>query len=130
MRSGGRGNALLVELMIVVMFFMLTTSVLLEIFAKSHQMSSRAELITESLVTAQNMADRLYSAEDPEALLAEMGFTRSEDRWSLPTENALFEVVSTPETGEAGTFRRQEVRVITDGEQLYALPCSRWEVLP
>ena len=69
MNSGSRGNALLVELLFVVMFFMLTTTVLLEVFAKASSFSNRSELLTNSMVRAQNTADQLYAAEDPEAYL-------------------------------------------------------------
>ncbi len=79
MKTGNRSNALLVELMIVIMFFMLTTSVLLEVFAKARKMSARAELLTNSLVIAQNTADRLYAADDPEKTLTEMNFSKDGD---------------------------------------------------
>ena len=130
MRSGNRSNALLVELMIVVMFFMLTTSVLLEVFAKARQLSDRSEYITDSLVKAQNFADRLYAAEDAETLLSEIGFTRQDNNWILTDGSVQFEAILSEEKTEAGVFRRQEIRAIADGVQLFALPCSRWEGLP
>lgn len=130
MKSGSRSNALLVELLIVVMFFMLTTTVLLEVFAKANQFSSRSELLTVSLVKAQNVADQLYAAEDAAELLRSLGFTEEENVWALEENNYRMEVLVTPEADEAGVFRRQEVRVISDGEQIYSLPCSRWEVKP
>lgn len=130
MKSGSRSNALLVELLIVVMFFMLTTTVLLEVFAKANQFSSRSELLTVSMVKAQNVADQLYAAEDAAELLRSLGFTEGENVWSLEENNYRMEVLVTPEADEAGVFRRQEVRVISDGEQIYSLPCSRWEVRP
>ena len=40
------------------------------------------------------------------------------------------EAVVTAETEDAGVFRRQIIRVTSNGEELYALPCSRWEVKP
>lgn len=130
MKSGSRSNALLVELLIVVMFFMLTTTVLLEVFAKANQFSSRSEMLTVSLVKAQNVADQLYAAEDAAELLRSLGFTEEENVWTLEEKNYRMEVLVTPEADEAGVFRRQEVRVISDGEQIYSLPCSRWEVRP
>ena len=130
MKSGSRSNALLVELLIVVMFFMLTTTVLLEVFAKANQFSSRSELLTVSLVKAQNVADQLYAAEDAAELLRSLGFTEEENVWALEEKNYRMEVLVTPEADEAGVFRRQEVRVISEGEQIYSLPCSRWEVKP
>ena len=130
MKSGSRSNALLVELLIVVMFFMLTTTVLLEVFAKANSFSSRSDLLTVSMVKAQNIADLLYKAEDADKLLTSMGFTAEENVWSIDENNYRMEVLVTPEIDETGVFRRQEVRVISKGELIYSLPCSRWEVKP
>lgn len=130
MKSGSRGNALLVELLIVVMFFMLTTTVLLEVFAKASNFSSRSELLTISMVRAQNTADQLYAAEDPEAYLSAQGFEKTAEGWSLAEKNYVLNVTITPESDERGVFRRQEVRVTAGDEVLYTLPCSRWEVKP
>lgn len=130
MKSGSRSNALLVELLIVVMFFMLTTTVLLEVFAKANSFSSRSELLTVSMVDAQNLADQLYLAEDADALLQGKGFTAENGLWSKDEKTYRMEVMVTPEEDETGIFRRQEVRVYSKGELIYTLPCSRWEVKP
>lgn len=128
MRSGNRSNALLVELLIVVMFFMLTTTVLLEVFAKANNFSTRSELLTVSMVRAQNIADQLIASKDAEAYLTAQGFEKQDDRWTLSENGYDLTVFITPETDEAGTFYRQSVRVSAGAEELYELPCSRWEV--
>ena len=130
MNSSSHSNALLVELLIVVMFFLLTTTTLLEVFAKAHEMSVRSEVLTVSLVKAQNTADRLYAADDTDAVLESLGFVKEDGIWTIEEELYKIEAVVTSETDEAGVFRRQEVRVISNGEQIYSLPCSRWEVEP
>ena len=127
MRSG---NALLVELLIVVMFFMLTTTVLLEVFTKANNFSSKSELLTVSMVEAQNVADRLYAADDPEELLNSLGFEAQNGNWVLDKDSYQMEAVVTDEIEDAGVFRRQIIRVTSNGEELYSLPCSRWEVKP
>lgn len=127
MRSG---NALLVELLIVVMFFMLTTTVLLEVFAKANTFSERSELLTISMVDAQNVAEQLYAAKDAEAYLSSQGFEQQEEGWVLSQNGYEMTVVISPEADETGVFRRQSVRVTANGEELYTLPCSRWEVKP
>lgn len=86
MKSGSRSNALLVELLIVVMFFMLSSTVLLELYATSRNQSVRAGVLTKALNEAQNVADRLYTAEDAEATLREMGFEQREADWYLAND--------------------------------------------
>lgn len=127
MRSG---NALLVELLIVVMFFMLTTTVLLEVFTKADNFSTKSELLTVSMVEAQNVADRLYASDDPEELLDSLGFEAQDGKWILEKDRYQMEADISAETEDAGVFRRQIIRVTSNGEELYALPCSRWEVKP
>ena len=130
MKSGNRGNALLVELLIVVMFFMLTTTVLLEVFAKASNFSTRSNLLTVSMVRAQNTADYLYATKDPEAYLTAQGFEKKAEGWSLAENGYELNVTIIPEPDDTGIFRHQEVRVTAGGEELYTLPCSRWEVKP
>lgn len=130
MKSGSRSNALLVELLIVVMFFMFTTTVLLEVFAKANNFSTRSELLTVSMVKAQNVADQLYAVEDAEEYLLSQGFEKQEDSWFRADDGYDMIVSVTPEKDETGVFRRQEVRITVNGEDLYKLPCSRWEVEP
>lgn len=127
MKTGNRGNALLVELLIVVMFFMLASSILIQVFAAAHNQSSRAELLTRAVSQAQNVADTLYTAGDPAAVLGSLGFEQKEDRWDLESEGFRIEVTIKDEPRESGTFSRREVRVLTDQETLVTLPCSRWE---
>ena len=127
MRTGSRSNALLVELMIVVMFFMIAATVLLRLFVTSRQQSLRAELITQSLAEAQNIADQLYVAENAEQLLDSLGFVREDPLWVLAEEDYRIEAQITEEPEDPGVFRRQSVRVIVNGEMLFELPCSRWQ---
>lgn len=130
MKSGSRSNALLVELLIVVMFFMLTTTVLLEVFAKANQFNTRSKLLTVSMVDAQNVADQLYAADDASKLLTSIGFAEEENGWVKEESLYRMEVSVAPETDEAGTYLRQTVQVFSNGELIYTLPCSRWEVNP
>ncbi len=131
MRTGSRSNALLVELLIVVMFFMLASTILLRVFVSSRQQSGRSEMLTRSLAEAQNVADLLYAAGDPEELLGSLGFTREDALWVRMDENYRIEALIAEEKEAAGTFRRQTVQVSANGETLFSLPCSRWlEVNP
>lgn len=127
MKSENRSNALLVELLIVVMFFMLTSSILIQVFAAAHNQSSRAELITSAVSQAQDIADSLYAADDPKAVLDSFGFEDKDGIQTLETEKYRIEVSITEENESAGNFRRQELRVMVGDETLVTLPCSRWE---
>ena len=129
-RSFGRGNALLVELLIVVAFFMLAASFLMQMFAAARTQGEDAGLINEVLVSAQNTAEILYAAEDPEMALAEMGFVSDPDAagmWRSGSEDLVTEVQMQEEATDAGRLVTQTVRVLRDGEQLIELPVAKYE---
>ena len=127
MRKRSQGNALLVELLIVVLFFMLAATVLLQVFAAAHEQGVVAQRYNDALAAAQNAADRLYAADDPEAALLEMGFAAEGERWTLAGESYTLEAAFAREALAAGTLRRQEVRAVAGDEALVTLPCSRYE---
>ena len=156
MKSGNRSNALLVELLIVVMFFMLSATMLLQVFAKARSQSDRAGIITHALLDAQNVAERLSASQEPEQALKGMGFTQEERMqvlygdssaddvpagfartqetrirnretvWVLPGEEYDTEVAFDREALAAGSMLRQEVRIVKNGERLITLPVSQY----
>ena len=127
MKTGNRGNALLVELLIVVMFFMLASTVLLRMFSAARDQGRQAELMTRALNEAQNVADTLYAAADPEAALESLGFVREGEAWALEGADYTVLATSSVEDREEGRMRAQAVRVTAAGETVCSLPCSRYE---
>ena len=127
MKTGNLSRALLVELLIVVLFFMLASTVLLQIFAAANAQSVQAGRLTEALNAAQNLADRLYAAPDPEDALREMDFSQEGGVLRREDGEFLLEASLSREAREAGALLRAEVRVYSDGELLIRLPCSRYE---
>ncbi len=134
MKKVNRTNALVVELMMAVLFFMLASTVLAQVFGHARVVSNRAEVLTRALAAAQNTADRLYASGDPGQTLSEEGFTQSEEGLWEKEEEELRIVASV----SPGALRKSEVRVMLEEEELVRLPCSRYlpgdrakeEVLP
>ena len=122
MRSGNRSNALLVELLIVVLFFMLASTVLLQVFTTARNMSEESGWITRALTDAQNVSERLNAAEAPQEALAQMGFDQQGDEWVLTGEHYETRVTLSTEDLPAGVIRYQEVRVIREDKVLLSLP--------
>lgn len=125
MRSRPKSSALLMELLIVILFFMIASMILIRVFAAARLQSEKAEMITDSLSEAQNVADRLYVSEEPEILLESLGFSSQDGVWVRDSGKYRMEALIAEERDEAGIFRRQEVRVISEDEMLFSLPCSR-----
>lgn len=123
MRRGNRTNALVVELMIAVLFFMLASVILARVFAYAHNQGVRAQLLTQALAEAQNTADRVYAAQSLAAFLKADGFDEAGEPggYRKNVEDLTVEVVVQP-----SPVRDCIVYVRKDGELLVKLPCSRY----
>ncbi len=126
MRDGHRGNALLVELMFVIFFFMLGAMTLTQLFGDAKHKSLQARATNVSVMEAENVADDLYAAEDPEAKLQELGFERNGEGWMLNKDGYTLTVVRKDEDTEAGTLRTFVISSYGDGKDLFSLPSTRY----
>ncbi len=127
MKSGNRSNALLVELLIVVMFFMLSSTVLLQVFSTARNQSAMSGTLNQALNEAQSVADRLYAAQDAESLLTEMGYTQEEGLWRLPGDDFDLTVTVSLETQPFGELRRYQVQAVSGEQTLVDLPAARYQ---
>ena len=131
MKSHGHSNALLLELMIAVAFFILSAAVLMQVFAASHKQSERAGVLTQALCDAQNIAEKLYASDNAGQLLEEMGFSEEDGIWKYAQGSIITEVSIEEQILPDGILEMQNVRMLKDGEELIMLPSSRYrEVQP
>ena len=126
MKEGSRANALLVELLLVIFFFMLSAAILVQVFADAKLKSRTAHASNASMLEAQNIAEDLYGAEDPDAVLAGYGFTAEGDAWTLQRGGYLLRVTLKNEETDAGTLRTYEVSGIEGENTLLTLPSTRY----
>ncbi len=126
-KTSHQRNALLVELLIVILFFMLASTVLLRAFSTARNMSEKSGWITQALLDAQNVSERQLAADAPEAELTHMRFELQGDQWVQTNEGYVTTVTLGTEETPQGCLRRQEVRVLRDGEQLLCLPGARYQ---
>lgn len=126
MKKGGHLNALLVEILIAVLFFALSATVILETFATSRSQTSRAGLVNAAMGAGQDLAERLYAAVDAGGLLEEEGFAFGGDAWEKDFGEYRMRVQIDGEPTAAGMLRRMEVSALEGDESLFALPCSRY----
>ena len=127
MKTTSRSAPLMTELMIVVMFFLLVSTVLLQVFAAARSRSADAERITAAVAEAQNVAEMLYTAGEAEQVLTELGFVSDGTDWNRD-DGTYRLTVHLDETGEAAGVMREGAVYATDpeGNTLLTLPCSRW----
>lgn len=126
MKKNGRVNALLVELLIVLLFFMLASTTLMEIFGAAKLNSSRAGASNAALMQAQNVAEQLYAADDVEQALEALGFAKEGEDWCL--NSGEYELIASYlyTQDEAGVLRQVELTAMYHGEALFSLPATRY----
>ena len=114
------------EILIAVLFFALSATILLEVFVGARNQSLRAGITNEALFAAQNLADRLYCAEDAETLLTQAGFSREKDAWTLNRGAYTLTATWEEERLLGGTLRSAKVCAQYGDETLLTLPCTRY----
>ncbi len=127
MKSANRSNALLVELLIVVLFFMLSSTVLLQVFSTARSQSALSDKLIAASNAAQSAADRLYAAQDAEKELTEMGWTPEDGLWRLPGDDFDLTVSITREQQPFGEMLRYQVRAVSGEQTLVDLPAARYQ---
>ena len=126
MREGHRANALLVELLLVILFFMLGATTLVELFANAKHKTLQARATNTSIMEAQNIADDLYGTDDPDAVLQGLGFTKDGESWKLEEKEYTLTVTQAEEASEAGVLRTITISATGDGKDLFSLPSTRY----
>ena len=131
-----RSNVLLVEILIAVLFFMLSATVLVNVFATSHNLTVRAGVETRALTEAQNIAEALYASPDPMQAREELSFVESHGAWSKDCGQYTLYVsggVQQTDNGElwqlsvSAFYKLRNPDIARQGdEQLFTLPCTRY----
>lgn len=130
MRSGSRSNALLVELLIVVLFFMISATVLMQIFSAARMQGERSGELTRAGADAQNLAEILSASEDPEMTLEEMGFVPDngiETMYRLEDSGLVTLVQCFEEIHGSGILMRQQIEIYKNDDLLVELPAARYQ---
>ena len=137
MRNRNRSNVLLVEILIAVLFFMLSATVLVKIFVAARNMTVRSGVESMAIADAQNVAETMYAAEDIDATLEGMGFYSSHGAWTLDRGDYTLYVDGKAEPTEAGELWSGTVSAFyklrnpdaarAEDEQLFSLTCTRYK---
>ena len=144
-RESSRANALLVELLLVIFFFMISAAILVQLFANARHKSMQAQYATAAISEAQNCAEDLYAANDGwEDWLTKNGFRKeSENKWARTYTDeknnplyticitADFEPVTDGKGGEVvGEMRTFRITGHGDGQDLFTIPSARYAPAP
>ena len=137
MRNKNRSNVLLLEILIAVLFFMLSATVLVRVFATARNMTVRSGVETAAVADAQNVAEALYAAGDIDQTLQDMGFFSAHGAWSLDRGDYTLYVSGQATPTEAGELwsgvvsafykLRNPDQARAEDEELFSLTFTRYK---
>ncbi len=122
-----RGNTLLIEIVIVILFFALSQAIVLQVFARAQQVNHNTELTNHALMRAEDAAETLAVSSDADAALVSLGFVRNGDAYSL-TDDEGYRLTATVLrfTQSAGVLTTVELTGYSDDTELFTLPAVRY----
>lgn len=127
MKKHGTANILLVELVLVILFFMLCMPTIVKTFGDARLKSIYAQASNEAMMQAENMEARLADAEDAAAELEKSGFVREGDAWVLRAEHYTLTAAPSEEKTEAGVLRTVLFSAKTSGgRDMFELPAVKY----
>lgn len=101
----GSANVLLIELVLVILFFMLCTSTIVEMFGLARLKSGYAKTESQAMLVVENLESRLAGSADAESELQAEGFEQEDGIWVLRGEGYMMTAAESAEKTEAGTLR-------------------------
>ena len=131
-------NAILIELVIVLLFFSLSAAVILQLFMAAHEKSVRGDVNSEALMMAEDLADRFYvSPLEAQAFFAQDGWSAADGGFEKVGEagsrSLRFAISGETRDTQVGALD-DYLLAVYDGEmEIVALPVLRYaprEVTP
>ncbi len=126
MKEGSRANALLVELLLVIFFFMIAAAILVQVFADARMKSRTAYATNAVMLEAENIAEDLYVAENPDEVLENYGFITEGGEWTLKRDGYLLKVTPREEETESGILKNYDISGLDGDKVLLTLPSTRY----
>lgn len=120
-----RSNALLMELLIVVFFFLVAAGVILNLFLAVSDQAQGARRLSLAAQIAQTAAQKIAANEDATEALD--GYSVASDGKYRKTDQGLDIVIQTiNENMESGVMRGADIEVYYKDTCLYAIPVRRY----
>lgn len=120
-----QGNILLIELLIVILFFSLSQVVMVRVFASAHEKSHNSVQLRHALMACQDVAEQLSVSEEPDALLLRMDFNGEDGTYFRCDENGFDVYVHCQrEDTAAGTLLTSTVTAQKENREILTLPVS------
>lgn len=122
-----QGNILLIELLIVILFFSLSQVLMVRVFASAHEKSRGSVQLRHALMVCQDVAEQLSASDNPDALLLRLNFTGESGSYFRCEEQGFDVYVHcAEEETTAGTLCTATITAQKDDREILTLPVSRY----
>lgn len=121
-------NALLIELLIVLLFFTLSQTIIVQVFADAQQTNHKAEMLNRALSFSQDAAEMLAVSDKPEETLQSLGFYKENGiyRYTVDAHYRLTADIARF-TQPAGVLTTVTLCAYRDAEILFTLPAPHYQ---
>lgn len=127
MKKHSTANILLMELLVVILFFMLCVSTLVEVLGLARGKSAFARAQNDAMLKVENLESVIRESDGTADSLKENGFAEKGDGWTLTEETFILHAVIADEKTEAGTLETVTFTAQRpDGTELLELPVKRY----
>ncbi|MBE5801433.1 MAG: hypothetical protein E7319_04010 [Clostridiales bacterium] len=120
-----QGNILLIELLIVILFFSLSQVLMVRVFASAHQKSQDSGMLRHALLACENVAEQLSVSEEPDTVLLRLGFNGQDGQYLYCHEKG-FDVYVTCQRQDqpGGELLSSTITAQKDDDVILTLPVS------
>lgn len=122
-----QGNTILIELIIVILFFSLSMIAIIPVFAGAQQMTSESRARSRAMALAQDIAETLSASDMADEALLSKGFTKTEDGYVLTSPDGFtLTAICARLTQPAGALTQTTIEATRGDETLFTLPVSHY----
>ncbi len=127
MKKHSTANILLMELLVVILFFMLCVSTLVEVLGLARGKSAFARAENDAMLKVENLESLIRESGETADALKDSGFAENGDGWTLTEETFILHATIADEKTEAGTLQTVTFTAQRpDGTGLLELPVKRY----
>ena len=132
MNSKRKPNAMLIELVIVILFFSISAGIILQLFVAAHDRSRQSAMDNEMTLVAEDIAERFaVSTLASEAFFLGDGWTGNTDAYSRTLDlqsgrEVQLSVTGTQQETQAGTLDIFTLVAYDGDREIMSLPVSRY----
>ena len=127
MKKHSTANILLMELLVVILFFMLCVATLVEVLGLARSKSAFASAENAAMLRIENLEGLLQTAASPEEELARNGFEAEDGAWVLREETYTLRAGMAEEKTGAGSLRTVTFTAEKpNGDALFELPTVKY----